>query len=139
MKLTLQRIMDAMPVIATIINERRPLPQKGKYRLARLHTKLTGEFEMASQHINEMIKAYDCPLTNTVTLADGTEETAPVPGGFRVPDDKMPEFNAARAAFLADEIEIEVEPVPLAYLDLGDAANGSIEAYELVQLGELVE
>ena len=55
-----------------------------------------------------------------------------------VPLDKMPEFTAAWKEIGDGEIEVEVEPIPLAYLDLGEGVDGCVEASELITLGELV-
>lgn len=122
MKLTAQQVFDATLVVAQIIRENRPMPQKGLYRLARLHAKLAPEFKPISERRDAMIEAYE-----------HREEGADT---FSVPLDKMPEFNAAWAEIAGDEIEVDVQPVPLDYLDGGGV--GVITAAELVTLGDLV-
>lgn len=133
MKLTLQHVMDATVVIANVIMEKRPMPQKGKYRLARMHAKLFPEYVKINEHRDEMIRAYGARVT--VTQDDGTAVECP---DFKVPEDKMLEFGAAWKDFSGEEIDIDIEPIPLAQLDLGDGVDGSIGAAELITLGDLV-
>ncbi len=133
MKLTAQQVFIATPVIRAIIEQNRPMPQKGKYRLARMSAKLEPEFKPINDRREAMIIAYDYhPMVKT---ADGAMEPAP---HFGVPEDKLAEFLPAWKEIGDEEIEVDVEPVPLAYLDFGDNANGSISAAELVALGDLV-
>lgn len=141
MKLTVQHVFDALPVITNIIRENRPMPQKGKYRLARLHAKLLPEYATAAEQRDGMIKAYDFPLmvppapSAENPMGDGPK----VPSGeFTVPPEKLAEFNAAWAEVAKEEIEVDVQPIPFAQLDLGDDKDGSISASELVILGDLV-
>lgn len=123
MKLKVQHVFEATLVVARIINENRPMPQRGKFRLARLHAKLLPEFTTIAARRDEMITAYD-------HLGETLQPT--------VPDDKLSEFAAAWTEIGDEEIEVDVEPVPLGCLDLGDAADGAIQANELVTLGDLV-
>lgn len=134
MKLKVQQLMDATLVVSQIIREKRPLPQKGSYWVARLHTKLLPEFNTASARRDEMITAYD--HKETVKGAEGEPDV--VADQFSVPLDKMPEFNAAWKEIADEEIEVDVQPIPLGYLDLGESVQGSIAASELVTLGDLV-
>ncbi len=133
MKLKAQLVFDAVPVIWTIISEKRPLPQKGKYRLARMHAKLLSDFNTLAERHDAMIRAYD---TQMVTMTDGAEPTTK----YTVPEDKLPEFLAAWKEICDEEIEVgDIEPIPLEQLTLVDGANGSIEAMELISLGDLVK
>lgn len=52
MKLTVQRVMDVLPLITAIINEKRPMPQKGKYRLAQLDL---GDATDGAIHAHELV------------------------------------------------------------------------------------
>ncbi|MGC8534916.1 MAG: hypothetical protein ACP5QR_05210 [Rhizomicrobium sp.] len=131
MKLTVQQVFDATIVVDHIIRSQRKLPQKGKYRLARLHAKLAPEFKLLNERRDEMIKAYDYHPP----VADGQPAAA---DAYAVPADKMAEFAAAWADIAKEVIEVDVEPVPLAQLDLGDDVDGAIEVHELVALGDLV-
>jgi hypothetical protein len=124
MKIKVHRLMDATVALANIINAKRPMPQVGKFRLARLHAKLTTEFDIANQQRNEMIIAYG------VRRDDGD--------GYGVPKDKIEEFTAAWQKIADQEVSIEVDPIPLAAFDLGAGVDGAIEAAELLALGELV-
>lgn len=136
MKLTVQHVMDATLVITRIIQEQRRLPQKGKYRLARMHSKLLPEFTLIHQRRDDMIKAYGTPKMEPVTGGEPGEMRATE--DFVVPLDKMTEFTAAWGEIASEQIEIDVEPIPLSQLDLGDDVEGSIESTELIALGDLV-
>lgn len=138
MKLKVQTVMDATLLITQIINERRPMPQKGKYRLARMHAKLVPEFQLINAQRDAMIKAYGTHQMKSVKDADGLESFVETED-FVVPADKMPEFIEAWKKIGDEEIELDIEPIPLAQLDLGNGADGAIEASELITLGELVK
>jgi hypothetical protein len=135
MKLKVQHVYDATLLVARMIRENRPMPTKGRYGLARLHAKLLPEFNTISEQRDQMIRAYDTHVTE--------KSTDPVSGivveietpAFKVPDEKLAEF--AEAWNL--EIDVDVAPVPLAHLDLGDGADGVISANEFITLGELVK
>lgn len=121
MKLTVQQVFDATPVIAAIIYEARPLPLKGSYRLTRLHAKLAPELKTISDKRDELLKQHATPIEGQ-------------PDRYTV----TPEFAGAWTEFAKEEIDVAVEPVPLAQLDLGGPV-GSISALELVALGPLVQ
>lgn len=140
MKMTVQKAMDATLVISKIIRDARPMPQTGKFRLALMHAKLLPIFTAANTSRDALIMAYDHhemidgPHTETDPLG---EVKVPSPE-FSVPVDKMPDFIKAWTEFSKDEVEVDIQPIPLKYLDLGDMANGSIEAHELATLGGLI-
>lgn len=138
MKLKVQHVMDATLVISRIIREVRAMPQKGKYRLARMHAKLLPEFTLINAQRDEMITAYGHHPMVTENGEDGTSKQVESKE-FSVPDDKMPEFLEAWKKVAEEEIELDIEPIPLAQLDLGDNFDGNIEASELITLGELVK
>lgn len=149
MKLKVSHLMDATLVINAITSENRPMPQKGKYRIARMSAKLTAEFEIINRKRNEMITAYNTPqlMPNpayneaaTGTVDDPiTPKFIKSPTEFMVPADKLAEFTAAWAEIAAEEIEVNVEPIPLSQLSLeGNDKDGSITAQELTILGDLV-
>ncbi len=140
MKLKAQHVLDATVVVAQIIRENRPLPQKGKYRLARLHAKLLPEFNTLNAQRDAMISAYGWqqPLDSNWDSSRPDVGTPALSPNFSVPPDKLPEFNAAWKEIGDQEIDIEVEPVPLAHLELADNVDGSITGHELVLLGDLV-
>lgn len=140
MKFKVQHVMDATLLISRIIRERRPMPQKGKYRLARMHAKLLPEFTVINDQRDALIKAYDHETKVKIKDADGVEtEASTTPPSYSVPLDKMDEFTAAWKEIGDGEIEVDVEAIPLAQLDLGDGTDGCIEAAELITLGELVK
>ena len=138
MKLTVEKVRLATLVLAAIIRDDRPMSQKGKYRIARMHSKLFAEFQTINPQREGMIKAYNThqviksfdQSTGTVTEKETDEWT--------VPDDKLAEFNSAWDKIGDEEIEVDVQPIPLALLDRGDDQNGSITANDLIVLGELV-
>ena len=123
MRLKVQQVFDATQVLATIINENRPLPTKGKYRIARMHAKLFQEFTTANEQRTAKIISYD----------HKNEE-----GNAAVPDDKMPEFVAWWKEMAGVEIDVNVDPIPLDQLSLGDDAESAIKYDEFAALGELV-
>lgn len=125
MKLKVQHLMDSMLVVTNIINRQAPMPQRGKYLLARMHQKLLPEYTIIDARRDAMIKEYDTP--------DDVR-----PGEFKVPDDKMPEFIAAWKVVADEEIEVDVQPMPLTALCMPNATEGLIEASEFITLGDLV-
>lgn len=138
MKLTVQQTMDAVLVISQIIREQRPMPQRGKYRLARMHAKLLPEFQTINAQRDDLIKAYNHHETiKNKDPATGAESEV-INQEFSVPLDKMGEFTEAWKKIGGEEIDIDIEPIPLSQLDLGDNADGSIQASELITLGDLV-
>ena len=136
MKLTVLHVFNAAPILAQIIAEKRPLPLKGSYRLARMHGKLMPEFQTIAQKRDAMIIAYNYKAHPDGRQAEGDENPdVLVP---TVPPAKIEEFQAKWADLVAEEIEVDVQPVPLSQLDLGDDVAGAITALELMGLGELV-
>lgn len=123
MKLTVQQVFDTTQVIGKLIDANRPMPQKGKYRLARLHAKLVPEWTTINDRRSSMIMAY----------GHMNDDGQPA-----VPEEKMTEFVEAWKEFAQDEIEVDVQPIPLECLDLGDSTDGAVSALELLALGELV-
>lgn len=136
MKLKVQQVFDACMVLSMIIREARPMPQKGAYRLARLHAKLLPEFTTIANQRDALIMAYDYkakPKDATgKTIEDAPEQNM-------VPDDKAAEFAEAWNKIGEEEIEIDAEPVPLEQLDLGPDKPAVITASELITLGDLVK
>ena len=124
MKLKVQQVFDACLVLSEIIRDKRPTPQKGAYRLARLHAKLLPEFTTIATKRDELITAF------------GHKE--PGADSFSVPTDKMAAFLDDWKKVAEEEIEVDIEPIPLAQLDFGDNSPGTINASELVTLGPLV-
>lgn len=156
MKLKVQHLMDATLVISEIIRDNRPMPQKGKYRLARMHPKLNAEFLVINAKRDEMIKAYDHhpmvpnPANN---MSDEAREFEASQGNvsqlvpktipsaqWSVPEDKLAEFQKLWEEVAEEEIEVDVEPIPLAQLCFDDPnIDGSITGHEFIVLGDLVK
>ena len=141
MKLTVQQVFDITPLLAKIKEENRPLPSKGKYRIARLHRKMEAEWNTIAERYNAMIKTYDHKrpmIDGKVVTVEEAEGAANVVMQDAVPDDKMPEFLAKWKDLAAEEIEVAVEPIPLDQLCI-DGAEGGISIAEFSVLDTLVE
>ena len=156
MKLKVQHLMDATIVLSQIIREDRAMPQKGKYRLARMHPKLNAEFLIVNAKRDELIKAYNyhpmVPNPDASHIDAGMREAMVTAGHldklppkeiesaeFSVPDYKAEEFLAVWGEIANKEIEVDVEPIPLDHLCPGDdLADGSITAHDFIVLGDLV-
>lgn len=136
MKFKVQQLMDATVVIAQIIREQRHMPQRGKYRLARLHAKLVPEFDIANAVRDKLIIEHGVKQTAPTTDAAGVVTMAET-GQWWVPPENLEAFTAAWKPTADLEIEVDVEPLLLADIDAGDA-NGAIESSELAVLGDLV-
>lgn len=134
MELTAQQVFDATPVLATIINERRPLPIKGNYRLARLHVKLIGDYTVINGKRDEIIAAYGY----RAPLVPDSPEVSVLADNFSVPPDKVDDFNAKWGEIASEVLDLDVQACPIDMLSLGDHRESSITALELVLLGPLV-
>lgn len=140
MELTAQQVFDATPVLATIINERRPLPIKGSYRLTRLHAKLIGDFNLISARRDEIITAYGHRemVPGPLTVEDPFRQKLVPAANFSVPPDMVEDFAAKWSEIATEVLDIDVQPCPIDMLNLGDDREGSITALELIALGPLV-
>lgn len=150
MKIKAGKLWEAMPILTRIINEKRPMPQAGKFRIARMHAKLHPEFVTINEQRDELIKVYDHhpqvfkdpELAQAVALgipiaipADAEKVDS---SEFSVPDDKLVEFNEKWGAVANEDIDINVMPIPIEMLSPVAAENGSIEALEIALLGDLL-
>lgn len=118
MRLKVQRVFEATQVLANIINENRPLPTKGRFRVSRMHAELFPAFTTANDQRSAKIASYD--------HRNGD-------GAVAVPDDKMPEFVAWWRDLAAEEVEANVEPLPVELL-----GDDSVSFADFQALGELV-
>lgn len=125
MKLTVAQIRDATLVVSQIIREQRPMSQRGKFRLARLHAKLLPEFTTIEAQRDALIREHG-------SLVEGETDK------WSVPPEHMADFGAAWKLIADEEIEVELTPVPIGDLDVPGVANGSIEAHEIIALGDLI-
>ena len=121
MKLKVQRVFEATPVVAQIINANRPVTQRGRFLIARMHAKLLPEWQTISAQRDSLITAYD---------HRGED------GNFSVPPDKAEEFFAAWSPLGSEEIDVPVDPIPVDCLSVDGAETVSYQ--EFVMLGELV-
>ena len=128
MKLKVQQVFDATLALKHIIDRGAAMPVEGRYRVIRMHAKLLTEFAPICEQRDALISAYDY-----------REEIDGVPSlQFSVPVDKMAEFSAAWKDIAEQEIEVEVEPLPLGQLELDHDVEGSVSFAELIALGDLV-
>lgn len=132
MKLTIAQVFNAVTALHAIITDKRPMPQVGKYRLARVHSLLLPEYLVASAQRDELIRKHGVPREG---------------GGFIVPDENLAAFTADWEPIATTVVDIDVEPVPLSRLTLRSgpatgeqdmATNGALEVGEIVLLGPLV-
>ena len=156
MKLKVQHLMDATLILAQIVQENRLMPQKGKYRIARMHAKFMPEALLIHNRRDDMIRAYDTKQVipnpeyemlgeegRKAIIDSGFIDKLPPAtietGEYTVPEDKLPEFNAAWSEMAAQEIEIDVQPIPLDQLCFDNRdIDGGIMAQEILILGDLI-
>lgn len=140
MRLTLQKVFDVTRVLATIINESRPMPLKGAYRLARLHAKLKPEFDVVSTKRDELIMAYDHHemVPGPQSKEDPLGQILVPSPQFSVPPAKQEEFAKAWTDLAKEEIDIDVPPMPLSQFDPGPGKASPLTALELSSLGDLI-
>ena len=135
MKFTVERIFELMQALTPIINEKRNMPQRGKFALARLHRKLWPEYQLIVEQRNEIIQSLQLPEAEAVPGVP--QAVKPRPDEMIVPPSRMKEWEDRWAEIKKMEIEIAgIEPIPLEDMTLD--GNGAIEARELWTLDELV-
>jgi hypothetical protein len=144
-KLTADRILISLQIISSIIREKRPMPQKGKFAFARMHAALLPEFKTINEQRDEIIKAYDFhPMVPRPAKPTDSEEdfakgfVMELSEDFAVPEDKMAEFAEKWKEIGETEITLNVEPISIKLFDLGAMTDGSIEANEILEMGDLI-
>lgn len=125
-------LRTAFPVLVAIINDKRVVPQKGAYRMARLYQKLLPEYQTITAKHDEIVVASGA-VEVPVNAADPDG-----PKNMQVPPDKMAEWAAAWKLVGDEVIIIDAEALPIEQLSLGDFVPGGITASEIVGLGALV-
>lgn len=128
MKLTMGQMRSAYIAVMEIAKNGRDMPDKGKYRVARLAALLKGEFEASEKARGDLIKSY----------GRATED-----GGALVPPEKMEDYGERWIALEGDEVDVNVRAIPFSQLF---AASGEkeppanpVSVGELIGLGPLVE
>ena len=137
MKTTVGRICDAMNALTMIGNRSTmAIPNKGRYAIARLRTKLQSEFETIQKTRDAMIEKI-----GVAQMANPGEGQPPVPtGNFIIPPEKSREWDLAWKEFASTEIEIEVNPIKTEQLQADEnSSTGGLEAGELMLLGEFID
>lgn len=138
-KLKVSKLIDAQVCLTNIINSQREFPQKGEYRIARMHDKLMAAFQTANKKRDAMITKHGDPL-------DAQGEPYPEGKGdpkvsHRLPGDdlvRMAAFDAEWAEIADLEEEFDARPIPLSQLTVGENVAGKLKAYEIILLGPLV-
>lgn len=142
MMIKVETILAAVPVLTGLINRECPMAIKGRYRVARMYAKLKVEFDTVQERRDAMIKAYDTkqqiPDPTFVATSEGEPPRMIDGSNFMVPEDKLVEFNAAFKQITDEMVDVEIDPIPLVYLEANPPEAG-IKAGELVLLGDLVK
>lgn len=144
-KLTVDQLLVALSHISTIIRERRPMPQRGKLAFAKMHTALTPTFNIYSKERDDLIASYDYhPMVPRPAKPTDSEED--IAKGFvlephkefAVPEDKMADFEAKWKPIGDKIIDLDVKPISVKLFNMGDMVDGSIEANEIIEMGDLI-
>jgi len=145
-KLTVDQLLVAMTTVSTILRERRPMPQRGKFAFAKMHTALMDDFKKHSEHRDELIATYGHKetlrrpaLPERDSVEDVARGYAEMPAvEFSVPQDKLKDFDEKWKIFGEEEIELDVKPISLKLFDLGTGTDGSVEGAEIIDMGALI-
>lgn len=144
-KLTADQLLIAMTHVSTIIRERRPMPQRGKIAFARMHSALMSDYTIIAKERDDLVKSYDYhPVVKVAaTPADGEEAMARgwverPHDEFAVPEDKIKEFEEKWKETGDTVLEIEVTPISAKLFDLGTGTDGSIHAFEIIEMRDLI-
>lgn len=142
LRLTGQKIFDATQILAAIINEKRPLPPKGKYRVTKMHKTLFVDFTTLNDARTAKIKTYDHqqPTIDGLPVPATPENLADANMVMKdaVPDSEMPGFVAWWNEIASVEMDVNIEAIPIDQLSLSDTEVGSIDYREFAVLGDLV-
>lgn len=114
MEVKAEKVWLALPVVVTILNEKRKLPHKAGYRIGRLYDQLKPEYDRLHAKYLELLKAHGTPVP------DKPEE-------FRITEQFVAEWNAVAE----EQIEVTAQPLKLEHLGDSDA----ILPAELMALG----
>ena len=71
MKLKVSALFAAYLTLTEIINGVREMPQKGKYRIARLHEQLTPEFKVAADQRDKLITEHGTEILTPGPVVEG--------------------------------------------------------------------
>lgn len=144
-KLTIDKLLTGMTTVSTILRERRPMPQRGKFAFAKMHTALMDDFNKYSAQRDELIATYGykAMLRRPAGPGDTDEDIArgyaeKEAEEFSVPQDKLKDFEEKWKILGEEEIEIDVKPISIKLFDLGTGTDGSVEGAEIIDMGNLI-
>jgi len=118
MTLTIAQILDCKPGMEKLLQA--TVPAATALRIARLAQKITAEHKTAYEEYLKLFERY------------GTRNEA---GSIQVAEDRMEEFRRELEPFLATEVNVEVDRIPLAGIEqvaMTAGEIGSIEVFLLV-------
>ena len=132
MKLKVSTLFGAFLALTAIINEKRQMSQKGKYRIARMHEKLAPDFKVISDQRDALVAEFGEDETVTVKVEGEPDQVNPT--GRKLVKQDSPNWQAyldAWSKVAEEEIDVDVQPIPFELID-------NIEAHELITLGTLI-
>ena len=123
------QMRSAYIAVMAVANKEREMPDKGRYRMARLAALLKSEFEASEKARYDLIKSY----------GKATDD-----GGAMVPPEKMQDYGERWLELEAVEVEVAVRAIPLSqiFMPAGEKdapASNPVSVAELIGLGPLVE
>lgn len=114
MEVKAEHVWLALPVVVTILNEKRKLPHKAGYRIGRLYDQLKPEYDRLHAKSTELLKAHGAPVEGK-------------PDEFQLTEKFMAEWKGV----VEEQIEVTAQPLKLEHLGDSDA----ILPAELMALG----
>ena len=148
LKIKVRTIFEATPILKLISDQRRPMSQAGKFRVARMHAVLLPEYLAIVKERDAIIEPYGYHpmIPKDLSMRAMAAAGMPVPEGtemieaeyFAVPPDKIADWNEKWNEMADEEVEVNINPIPISMLSPAGAENGSIEISEIASLDELV-
>jgi single-stranded DNA-specific DHH superfamily exonuclease len=117
MTLTIAQILDCKPGIERLLQA--TVPAATALRIARLAQKITAEHKTASEEYTKLFERY------------GTRDSA---GNIQVTEARMEEFRQELDPFLATEVNVEVDRIPLEGIEQVAMTAGEIASIEVFLL-----
>lgn len=117
MTLTIAQILDCKPGIERLLQA--TVPAATALRIARLAQKITAEHKTAYEEYTKLFERY------------GTRDSA---GNIKVTEARMEEFRQELDPFLATEVNVEVDRIPLEGIEQVAMTAGEIASIEVFLL-----